>query len=94
MVAETEKMLHSENCPLSTPPMINSNSALKSQHTGHFLQEVLPDVPSVGWEQLFDISLIVTLYTLACKGQLKCLYLTARGSCRKQVASLICLPHG
>lgn len=93
MVAETEKMLRSEHCPLSTPPVINSNSALKSQLTGHLLQEVLPDVPSLGWEQLFDTSLIVALYTLACKGLLKCVS-HGRGSCRKQVSSLICLPHG
>lgn len=94
MVAETEKMLRGEHCPLSTPPMMKSNAARKSQLTGHFLQEVLPDVPSLGWEQRFDTSLIVALHTLACKGPLMCVSPPARGSCREQVSSLIRLPHG
>ena len=62
-VTERQEVLHKESHPLSTCRLIRCSSTFKSEHRGHFLQEVLPDLPSLGWEHLRDISLNVTEHT-------------------------------
>ena len=71
---------------------MNPSPALKIQHGSHFLQEVLPDVPSLNWEHLLDIFLIITFTMLGCKSQH--LYSLVQGLTQEADSQcLICLPY-